>query len=383
VIRAYSTFTTEIDEVEEALDELLDRPFFDRLSTNSVGILYTHYDFVDTGVVHALCERLPFDVVGMTAMANQSEHGYGRYRLGLTVLTGDDVAFSTAATPSLTAENLNGEIGAAYARARAPLPEEPKFIIGFFPYLDDVSGADVLDSFDALAGGLPIWGNVSSDMDMSYKHCRTIRNGVADRCSLAMILVQGDVEPEFIVTNITKNGIRESRAVITDSEGCLLRAINDVPVRDYMSGVGIELHSGSATTVPLLVNYGDGSPSAALAIYALNDDGSILTGGRVPRGATVAIGEIDREDIMETAGAALDRVMGAGKKDALLMASCVTRYFMLAPDQSGEMAYVERSIAGKLPFSFACAGGEICPVRAGDGRYCNRYHNYSFSACVL
>jgi hypothetical protein len=198
-----------------------------------------------------------------------------------------------------------------------------------------------------------------------------------------MLLLHGPVTPEFIVTSIPENNIRDSNAVITESDGCTLKKINDVRVDEYLESVGLLMRAEDVTTLPLMVHYGDDSKPVALAIYGMDEEGGILCGGEVPQGSLLAVGQIDSDGIIETAKMSVEQVLGCGKKGGVLMHPCVTRYIMLAPHQDEEFRLVAQVFEGRIPYAMGYSGGEVCPVRAGDGTYHNRCHNYTFSVCVF
>ena len=93
MVTMYTARTSEIDEIDEAINEIKDQIDFDSLKKKSGGLIFCHIDFVESGVVTALCEQLPFNVIGMTSMASADEHGYSLYVLTLTALTSDEVTF--------------------------------------------------------------------------------------------------------------------------------------------------------------------------------------------------------------------------------------------------------------------------------------------------
>jgi hypothetical protein len=383
MIKVFTAYTDEIDETSEAIEQL--REGFDEaeLLANTVGILYTHPDFIESGVAQAIIDDLPFDVVGMTTMASLSDGTLGMYRAMLTILTSDNCDFSVAITDPVSRENAETTIPEAYSRALKTLDgKQPKLILSFFPYIDDFSGADVLAILDSASGGIPIWGSMSSDMDMTYRHASSFLNKTMGRELLAMVLVSGDISPRFIVNNIPENVIREDHGIISDSEGCLLRAVDGMPFAQYLKQLDIEMKSGDSTVVPILVDYGDGAAPTAYAVYDIFEDGSAIIGGHAPVGAKVKVGEIDYDTIMSTVATGLEEVL-SGSGDAVLLLPCVTRYIMLSPYHDHEMDYVLEHIAGFGPYSFAYSGGELCPVMNADGAYVNRFHNYSFSALVL
>ncbi|MDR0852836.1 MAG: FIST C-terminal domain-containing protein [Clostridiales Family XIII bacterium] len=383
MIEMYTAYTAEIDEVDDAIEELFGQIDLGNLKKNSVGIISCYYDFIETGVVQELVERLPFGVVGYTAMASLNDGDFGMYRLGLTVLTSDDVVFESTMTTALTAENYEEEIAKTYQEARRKLPSDPAFIISYFPIPADISGYDLTVAMDRACGGIPVWGGMSSDMDMTYEHCRTIGGGRIEQLGIAMILIHGDVEPEFILTSIPEENIREYSALITESSGCTLVTVNDMKPQAYLDSVGLKLTAENSATIPLLVDYGDGSTPVALGIFHVHENGDVLCGGEMPKGKTFSVGDISAEGIIETATISLNDALGSGKRSGLLLMPCVTRYIMLAPKQNAELEFVSEFLGDNIPYAMAYAGGEVCPVLDNDGKLHNRFHNYTFTACIL
>jgi hypothetical protein len=81
----------------------------------------------------------------------------------------------------------------------------------------------------------------------------------------------------------------------------------------------------------------------------------------------------------------MERVKKLNKRGGALFLSCLTRYIMLTPDHEREMSLVvEKMENGRLmPFSMAYSGGELCPVKDRIGELQNRFHNFTFVACVF
>jgi hypothetical protein len=92
--------------------------------------------------------------------------------------------------------------------------------------------------------------------------------------------------------------------------------------------------------------------------------------------------ELTREGILATTRQSVEKILRL-KKNALLMMPCVIRYVMMAPHNDEEMQLVSGILAGQTPCALAYCGGEICPVRDGTGRWRNRFHHYTFTACIL
>jgi hypothetical protein len=385
MITMYAAYTEEVDDLESAVAEILEQVDIARLSARSVGILFCHYEFIESGVAGGLCARLPFEVIGMTTMAGASGDRYNSFMLNLAVLSGDDVSFRTIITAPLAAGNAGEAVAAAYREARGALPGDPALIISFFPFLSDISSADVLKQLDSACGGIPIWGSVASGMDMSYDDAGVLFNGQIYGKSAVMLLLHGSVVPEFIVESIPDKNIGDRRARITESTGCVLKKINNIPFMEYLDDAGIVMSriGQDNTTIPLMVDYDDGAKPVALAIYGLTPEKWAMCGGEVPEGAFFFCGEIDQDGILESARDALAQIQGVKGKSCMLMLPCVTRYIMMTPEQDEEMRITCDTLKGKGPFVYALSGGEICPVKDRNGVWRNRHHNFTFSACLF
>ena len=130
MIRKLTAQTTDDDDVDFAVAEILQQlDLENRLLKNSVGILTCYADFLEGGVIPALCERLPFDVVGVTTLGTGTEKTAELLALTLCVLTSDDVSFSAVLSGALTEEHER-RIQAAYDKAAEALPDDPALVLG-------------------------------------------------------------------------------------------------------------------------------------------------------------------------------------------------------------------------------------------------------------
>ncbi len=384
MITMYTARTAEIDEVDEAVSEIKSQIDLGALKKHSCGLIFCHMDFVESGMVAALCKELPFDVIGMTSMASADEHGYSLYELTLTVLTSDEVGFTAGMTGSINHDNYEREIDQLYSRVRGRVADDPAMIFTFMPYMRDVSGYEVVKAMDTSCHGIPLWGSITNNMDFNYETVQTICNGEALPAGVAMMFVNGPIEPEFIVSSIPERNIANNRAVITKSDKAVLREVNELPILQYLANIGLVITKENITTTPLMVYYGESVKPVALGFYTLFEDGSVLTGGEMPVGTSFAVGSIDAEGIFESAQEGLKQILARKDRQATLLLPCVTRYIMLAPDQESELRLISEQLAtGGNSFMMGYSGGEICPMRGPDGKYHNQFHNYSFCACVL
>lgn len=384
MIKMYTARTSEIDEIETALAEIKSQIDFSGLKKHSGGLIACHIDFVDSGVVAALCQELPFQVIGMTSMASVDGHGYGLFDLTLTVLTSDEVTFEAGMTNSISHDNYAQEIDALYNDIRSRTKSDPAMIFTFMPYVRDVAGYEVVAAMDASCHGIPLWGAITNSIDFNYETVHTLCNGKALPAGVAMMFVIGPVEPKFIVSSLPERNISNNRATVTKSQNAVLREVNDLPVLDYLANIGLVITKENITATPLMVHYPRATKPVALGFYTLFEDGSVLTGGEMPEGTSFAVGSITAEGILESAEEGLSQILSHKDRGATLLLPCVTRYIMLAPDQEREIELIYKQLsATQSPFMMGYSGGEISPVLGDDGKMHNRFHNYSFCACVL
>ena len=377
MIKMLSAYTTEIDEIDDAYNEITAQIDLNALDKNSVGILYCHPEFAETGVATAICDRLPFDVIGMTVAAVSGNGSLGTYGLSLCVLTGDDVSFTTTYTDPFTAEDFEGKIDAAYQQARAAQPTDPAFILSCFPMMNKLMGYSMLDAMDKSCAGLPIYGGVCYGINFGNEKSCTLYNGQSSPNAIGMILVYGNVQPEFKAMALPDRYTRHDRAVITESEGPILRKVNDMPMLDYLSSVGYTVQTGA----PIMVYYEGMAKPVALSIYMTFEDGSILCGGECPVGAAIALGDISRDVVLETSKESIQYIAEAQGKNAAIIVPCSVRYFALYPKSDDEMKLTVEAL--KIPYIMGYTGGELCPVADKDGVLRNRFHNFTYTSCLL
>lgn len=384
MIKMLNACTEEIDELDLAVAEILEQLDLEHsLLQHSAAFLTCSDDFIESGMVEAVCAALPFDVVGCTTLTGATNSAHSTMMLSLSVLTSDDCHFSTVATDDLT-DGLS-PIAGAYREAAGRLPAEPSLILAFAPMIRTIGGELILNELDAAAGGAPIFGTIACDHDTSeYTSSYTFHNGKHMKGSLALLLVEGAVNPRFFVTYTTEDKIQKQKAIITDSEGSILKEVNNMSTIQYLQSIGLSKGDGveGMSAIPFVVNYNDGTRPVVRAIYMVTPEGYTVCGGAMPKGATLAIGAMDFDDIIETASQTMGEIMAQQQKNGLILFPCLGRSLVLGTDLFAEIEEI-RKHAGALPFHLAYSGGEICPVYTPEGKPVNRFHNFTFIACLI
>ena len=384
-MKLINAYTLELDEPEVAVSEVLNQLDLEKNACkNSVGFLTCSYDFVESGIVSAICDALPFDVVGCTTLTNANNDEAGTMLFCLTVLTADDCRFVTAMTDSIR-ENLEGSVNISMQKAMSELGEPVNLALAFLPMFG-IGGEIILNALDKSLGGAPIFGTVGCDSDTSsYSNTFVIKNGKYYRDCVSFLLISGNVNPRFIVMSTSEQNLRKQHAVITSSEGCLLRRVNNMTAKDYFESIGLVTGKGveGMISVPFVVDYGDGTQPVARAIYGLNDDGSAVCGGIMPEGSPLYIGRMDVEDILLTAKTSLESLLENENLNGIIMFPCLGRNMVLAMDSLEEIDVVKNTLDGRIPWHLAYSGGECCPVYVKNGTVVNRFHNFTFIGCAI
>jgi hypothetical protein len=390
LIKAYEAVTREIDDVELAVSEIFEQlaPMKkDASGQNAVGILSCYAEYVESGVVAALSEQLPFDIVGTTTIANSSHYEIGESMLTLLVIVSDDVSFATALSDPLDQEE-EAPLRSCYEAALAKLGNKPAFMMSFFPLLTSVSGEYYTSQMSAITDNLPNFGTIAVDHNGDYHDSMVVYNGEPHRDRLTVLLFAGNISPRFYIGNISKERVYPDKGFVTGAMGCQINSVNHAPVTDYLLSLGLKKkEDGSIAGInsfPLIVDYGDGTPPVARALIGMTPEGAAICSGAVPMGSILSIGSFSAEEIVATTGFTVDTVLEKKEHHVMLIYACVGRYFAQGLVQTAEMRrMVECLKPADIPYMAAYAGGEFCPVYTPDGATANRLHGHSVIICAI
>jgi Uncharacterized conserved protein len=385
-MKILSAFTFELDEVELAVSEILEQLDLDKsLLAHSVGIVTCHPDFIDSGVLAAVSKALPFDVVGSTSLASATKGESGIEILTLAVLTSDTVTFTTVLTESLW-DDQAGPIKEAYENALTTLPEKPALILTYQPMMNHVGGEKLTTEISRISNGIPLFGTLTCDHNFDFSQAYSICNGECYKDRLIMVLFNGPIFPKFFHISIEVKDRLQQKAVITDSAVNMLKTVNDKPALEYLSSLGLARNGAieGAVAIPFLVDYNDGTQPICRGVFMISEEGWVVCGGDVPKGALLSTATLDYDDVIYTSGKVLDAILkSADESNGLLIVSCNSRSVAMGTEPLAEMDLVHKRIGKVLPYHMLYSGGEICPVYSEDGNTKNRFHNFSFTACLF
>ena len=387
-----AAFTVEIDDVEAAVAEIQEQLDVSKFKTHNLGLVSALPAFIESGVVAALQEALPFDLVGQSTIGASSAQSDDLDQLSLLVLSSDDVEFSIAVSSPITGETT-APVSEAYGEASTAHSEKPVFILGYFPLLHTASGDYFLNAMNEASGGVPLFGCLAVDDTIDYHKSVVLYKDQSYSDQFVCVLFYGDVTPRYYVRGIACTKIIDEMGVVTSSLGSQLQTVDDAPVSEFLKGKGIEPNDKGEfvgiNSFPYLVDYNDGTEPVVRAMFAVTPEGYAVCGGDIPVGATLGVSFFDGEEIKEGSKAMLDALatdIAAEGANAILVFSCIGRYFNLDFNTDAEAQFAHEAFdASGIPYLFSYSGGELCPLPSAheSGSLINRAHNNTIIAVTL
>ncbi|MDR1248506.1 MAG: FIST C-terminal domain-containing protein [Treponema sp.] len=392
MMQTITIHTSEIDDPEAAVAELLAQlETKGPLLAHSVGLVTCFADFISAGIVEDLAKKLPFEILGTTTIAGASESAAGEVLLFLTVLTGDDVEFVAGLTDPIGAEDI-APISAAWEKAAAGRAEKPALMLSFAPLLTNVSGDFFADAFSAVSGNVPNFGTLAVDHNADYHESMVIFNGAAYPDRYGFILCYGKIKPLFFVGGLSEKRAFRGKGVVTASAGNQLEGVNGISVADYLSGLGLKKGPDGAlkgiNAYPFILDYNDGTQPVIRVMFAITPEGHAVCGGNMPVGASLQVGVIDAAEVLSVTEETIKSALAIGQNNgmesgAMLIFSCVGRYFAQGFHPEAEMQKAQEILKGKASFHLSYSGTELCPVYGQNGSTRNRSHNDSIVICMF
>ncbi|MDR0851715.1 MAG: FIST C-terminal domain-containing protein [Clostridiales Family XIII bacterium] len=385
MIHVYTTYVNDTLSPAEAIDEI---NYFVRaqpLYANTVGIIHCHADFVDDEHVQAICDVLPFETVGCSTTSLANDEVSLQYGLTLTILTSDDVQFHTGVSPS-SAEGLDFAMGTLHNNVIASLPERPKLIIPFIPFLVTTGGDEFISRLNALTDySIPFFGTLPISAETDYSRCYTIHNGRAYIDSAVLLAVSGNVTPRFITTVVASEEYLEVNGAVTAAEKNLLISIDNIPAEDFLVNNGLVFARGMLSTLSnleLIIDLPTGERLIRNCI-AGNDSGGIYLTGHIPALGSIHFAKINAEFVVRTSREIAEAAANAANGGGMLMYSCTARNWILTENPLEELDAIRTTVGARSPFSCSYSGGEIYPQQLPNGNIAATLQNSSFIICLL
>jgi len=386
MLKTMIAHTAELDDARIAVDEIIAGLDYEgKLLKNTIGIVACHYEFVNTDVYKAVCDNLPFEVVGAIASQVSAAATTDTFLLAITVLTSDDVEFKKVITSSLL-DNPKKAVADSYSSSVGN--KKPALILMYSPYILQNCSDDYVNALTEASSGVPCFGTMAVDDTLDFSHSFVLADGKYYRDQMAMILIYGDISPKFFVAGVSESKIIDGKgALVTKSEGSIVMELNERPVVDYFSSLGLVQASETQyamSSLPFLLDFNDGTPKVLRFFVMLSEQQHAICAGAMPEGSTMYIASTDADDVMLTTGEILNRMKQELSGVSIIFSyTCVGRAMALGSEQFKEMELINDIIGEDVPHMSALSGGEFCPTEVLADKSVNRCHNNTFVVCML
>ncbi|MCL2440112.1 MAG: FIST C-terminal domain-containing protein [Treponema sp.] len=392
MIKMFSAFTEEIDDVGTAISEILSQiDLSNSLMKNSIGILHCYHEFIDSGVVKALSEKLPFDIIGITVPYIRLSGKASSMGLMLNILTGDDVNFISGISDPIdigggnlfsVSEKLCSDVSSKLNN------ETPPMLITFAPFLHvlKINADEYIDNISGFFKNVPIFGSFSFSEEIDFSNCYSLYNGQSYENSASLIAITGNINPSFLTISVPKKNIVGELATVTKSDGNIVNEVNGVSIEDYVISMGLIKQKGDLEklySTPMIATLEDGSTIVRVCIGGDGHGGAIM-GGHVPEGAKIGFAMLEVSDNISTSSEIANKAIEILNNRNIMVYSCMARLGFMGANQRELEAKTICDVFGNLDnFFLAYSGGEIFPQKLASGKFANHLQNFSIIVCLL
>jgi hypothetical protein len=386
MIKVLTAYTEEIDDVDAAVSSLLEQLAPDKnLLKNSAALVHCYHEFVESGVLEELAERLGVPVVGTTTIALGVPGFIGDMALSVTVLTSNDIRFSSGISDPVTSGDISKTVTDLYKKVIAGFDEKPSLLFAFPPLLNgEGQGGDafVAELEKASGGDIPLFGTLPITNENGYRMSQVLYKGKGYESSTALLAFYGGIKPEFYTIAVTEHALNIKRAKITKAKLNVIETINDMPVSRYLENAG--LSASSLAYIPIAIYLADGSKVFRTGLQ-IQDNGSLIITGTAPGNAGISVCSIDNTDVLESTENLLEGITksGAAEGRSVLIYACCSRFWILGSRWKEEPGKAASLVKAPVPWHFVYSGGEVFPSILTDGNTANHLQNYSVIVCVL
>ncbi|MDR0903580.1 MAG: FIST C-terminal domain-containing protein [Ruminococcus sp.] len=383
MIKMITAFTTEADIAEVAIKDIHRKIDASRLKAHTAAIIECHAEFVDTGVMEAVCKSLPFETVGITCSLPAVTGTSSQLALTVTVLTSDECEFKVlsfeADEASKVAENCY-ETALKFAEGG----RTPALVLSYVSFMSFVSGDVLVNSFSKGLPGVPVFGSLPITDEADYSRSFTIHNGKHTEIGAVYVGIYGNIKPTFKCSSLRTGTVYRTSGLIEKAEQTYIYTIDGMNALDYVVAKGIATHETYENVIlqPLVLTYSDGSVIMRNCLNIDTEKRAIVLSGDAHPGAVVDFALIKAEDIRASAAEIANEIAYITKEaSVVLLYSCATRLWQLGTATTDEINIISEKL-GKKAYSFAYSGGEIYPVSV-DGKYINTFQNNNLCVCII
>jgi hypothetical protein len=387
MIKLLTAYTRELDNPEKAAGEIQEGLNLAREQlTHSAAMICCHTEFIEAGVMKAVCAALPFPAVGCSSQYFALPGAADEILLTVTVLTSDDVEFTVGVSGPLDIENMDARIQELYRETAAAFAGKPSLILAFLPMLE-LDAAGMCAALDRACEGIPVFGTCAMDVDILIRDPQTIYNGAAYRDRMALLLFHGPVQARFFSALFPEKSVIPQDAVITGAEGIQITSINNRSALSFLEDLGI-VREGMVnffSTLPLLIDYHNGKAPEVVVISGVGPERTLICNRNVQTGGILSIGTVSADYILKSAQSMIEAVKREkdGAWEGLFIFSCFSRAVGLGGNPMAEIELIQKELGDSVPYLLFYSGGELCPRYVKSGETVNQFHQYALIACLF
>lgn len=392
-------YTEEIDDLDDAVEEILEKLGDFEFKSNTLGILYAEEEADYLELYRLLSKEWDFPIIGCTAMSMITEEdGFCNSGISVMLLTADDCQFAAGITGALSGDNYMDEIGNTYKSLADRLGNEEKLVISFGVLVteyDDVAGDDLVHAIDAVGKKVPIFGGLASD-SFNFTGNRVFFNDTMVQNGLVMSLVSGNIRPKCISVNSINSRANFSYEITESKSNRVFRLGNGTFI-DALTKAGVAIDKSDVVADYILspfvvtVRQPDGECiEVARNLSVLDHEkGSGTFLGAMPEGSNLGIGIIDRDDVQKSVTMAFESISKMLDEPdyeykTILATTCAARFLALASNIKAESDVCGSMKPAGCSFLGLYAYGEFCPVKGKDtGEDYNMFHNFTFTILAI
>jgi hypothetical protein len=387
MITFLTAYTREADDPEKAVRDIREKLNLETGGrAHSAALLFCYPDFIESGVMEAVCKSLPCEVLGCTSQYFALPGAADEIMLTVTVLTSDDVTFVTGLSDTLSPENSDDQVRALYQKTAAVFTGQPSLIFAMQPKMPNIGDDLLASALDRVCGGAPVFGSCAINANQKIKAPKIIYQGKAYLDRMALLLLKGPVKPRFFASLFPEQSVLAQDAVITAASGNQIISINNVPAASFLEELGL-LRNNSLEVIPaipLVIDYHDGTSRQVLVLSDVTPEGTLKGSLNVRIGGVLNIGAITADYVLESAKTLIRHIKQDGNNAGLFIFSCFMRTVILGGNSMAELELIQKELAGfPAPYIYCCSGGEFCPEYTESGGTRNRLYQYALIACQL
>jgi hypothetical protein len=307
-------------------------------------------------------------------------------------LTSDDCEFAYGSSGAIPAKgDAAGLTQECYKNIKSKLTGDVKLAFLYAPFILHQCSYNYLAAISDIDKHVPVFGSLAvAEITKIADETRTLCGGQNYKDRLVMLLLSGNVSPEFYIGSVAKEAALISNVgEVTASHDNYVTEINGLNIGSVFEKIGYKdgvlQDSGIATSV-FILNEKDGGgnliPLAARGLFII-EDGAGIFGGRVPTGSFLSLAINTKDSISANTREIAARIKEEHKSRTVLIYLCLGRLISLLEEPLLELDIISEELAEGFNYIAAYSGGEICPESVSSDTAYNSEHNQVLVACVF